>query len=60
MGSPNEQFGAHEIMSWGGGWVTGVQGTLNWPLGNTIYVNLRKHDPIDLIYIILFTSVRPG
>ena len=28
----------------------GVQCTLNWPPGNTIDVNLRKHDPIDLIY----------
>ena len=27
----------------------GVQGMLNWPPGNTIHVNLRKHDPIGLI-----------
>ena len=30
-----------------------MQGTLNWPLGNTIYVNLSKHDPIDLICIFI-------
>ena len=47
-GSANEQFGAHEKLSWVGG-SRGVQGTLNWPPGNTIHVNLRKHDLIDLI-----------
>ena len=41
-GSPNEQFVAHEKVSWGGG--GGMQGTLNLPPGNTIHVNLRKHD----------------
>ena len=25
-----------------------MQGTLNWPGGNNIHVNLRRHDPIDL------------
>ena len=29
-GGPNEQFGTHEKLSWGGG---GVQGNLNWMLG---------------------------
>ena len=50
LGSPNDQFGAHEKNpGWGGGG-RGVQGTLNWPLGKILYVNLRKHDPIDLVY----------
>ena len=26
-----------------------MQGTLNWHSGNTIRVNLSKHDPIGLI-----------
>ena len=29
-GGPNEQFGTHEKLSWGGG---GVQGNLNWMRG---------------------------
>ena len=35
-GGPNEQFGTHEKLSWGGG--GGVQGNLNWMPGYLIRV----------------------
>ena len=34
-GGPNEQFGTHEKLSWGGG---GVQGNLNWMPGYMTYL----------------------
>ena len=39
-GGPNEQFGTHEKLSWGGG----VQGNLNWMPG---YMDVTKF-PIDM------------
>ena len=52
-GGPNEQFGTHEKLSWGGG---GVQGNLNWMLGY-ITLDLRFENLNPRCTLIIQTRV---
>ena len=47
FGSANDNLAFMKIVL--GRCSRGVQGTLNWLPGNTIHINLRKHDPIGFI-----------